>query len=180
MPRARKPLLARIASPAAVALVALAGTASCSSAGTTQAVLPVTGITVRAESVTRGRGCGRGAAQIFRYVAVVFGRNPTNTASFDQLVGGNVYDCFTDAQFVQLPVSGGTNDYQVQIYAYSAAAYEAAGDARIRAAAAGNPADLPSTGPTLSTTCSAQQITDVQTVAACEPLAQGASGAASR
>jgi hypothetical protein len=177
--RARKPLLARIASFAAVALVALAGAASCSSAGTTEIVAPITGIMVRAETVTRGRGCGLGATQVFRYVAVVFGRNPTNTAAFDQFVAGNVYDCFTDAQFVQLPVSGGTTDYQVRVYAYNATAYEAAGDARIRAAAT-NPSNLPATNPTFSTTCSAQQILDVQTLAVCQPLTAGSAGAASQ
>lgn len=156
--------------------VALGGASACSSGTTTTAVLPITGVTVRAEAVTRGRGCGPGATEIFKYVVVAFGRNPNNTASYDQFLAGNVYDCFLDAQFAQLPASGGTTDYQLRIYAYNQAAFLAAGDARVRAAA-GNPADLPATNPTLSTTCVAQQIQDVQTLAVCQPLAAGASGA---
>lgn len=155
-------------SPFALGLLLL----GCSSAGTSDALVPITGITVRAEALTAGRGCGRGPTQIFKYAVVVLGRNPQNLAAFDQVVTGGVYDCFTDAQFVNVPASGGSFDFDLQVFAYNAAAYQAAGDDQIRAAAL-SPANLPRTNPTLTTTCTAQELDQVQSLAACEPLVAG-------
>jgi hypothetical protein len=103
---------------------------------------------------------------------VVLGRNPQNLAAFDQVVTGGVYDCFTDAQFVNVPSSGGSFDFNLQVYAYNAAAYQAAGDAEIRAAAL-NPSTLAQANPTLTTTCTAQEFDQVQSLAACQPLVAG-------
>jgi hypothetical protein len=159
---------ARLLPFAALATLLLA----CSSTGTSDTLTPITGITVRAETLTANRGCGRGPTQIFKYAVAVFGRNETNLATFDKWLAGGVYDCFTDAQFVNVPASAGSFDFSLQVFAYNAAAYEAAGDANVRAAAL-NPSNLPRTNPTLSTTCTAQEVDQVQSLAACQPLTAG-------
>lgn len=171
-------------SPARLLLLALfaglvpvlsGGTVACSGTDAQDTYVPITGVLVRAETLTRGRGCGVGANQIFKYAAVVLGRNPSSSA-FDVFLAGNVYDCFADGQFVGLPASGGLFDYTLQIYAYNELAYRAAGDAAIRAAAT-NPAQLPTTNPTFTTTCQATQLKLAQALAVCQPLTVG-SGAA--
>lgn len=143
----------------------------CSGTSATDTLTPITGISVRAETLTRDRGCGRGATQIFKYAVVVLGRNAENLA-FDQQVSSGVYDCFTDAQFVNLPASGGSFDYNLQVFAYNAAAYQAAGgDAQVKDAALRSA--LPGTNPTFTTTCTAQEFEQVQSLAACLPLVPG-------
>ena len=144
----------------------------CSSTGSTDALTPITGISVRAETLTAGRGCGRGPTQLFKYAVVVLGRNPQNLASFDTVMTGGVYDCFSDAQFINVPASGGSFDFNIRVFAYNAAAYQAAGDAQVRAAAL-NPSSLPRTNPTLTTTCVAQEFDQVLSLAACQPLVAG-------
>jgi hypothetical protein len=149
---------------------------ACSGTGTSDTLSPITGVTIRAESLTVGRGCGRGTTQIFKYAVVLLGRNPSSAGTFDAFVAGNVYDCFSDAQFVSLPPSANSFEYEVQVYAYNEAAYQAAGgDAAVKAAAQ-NPTALPRTNPTLTTTCTAQQIQDVQSLAVCKPFAAGTGG----
>ena len=145
----------------------------CGSSAATTVLVPITGITVRAESLTADLGCGTANAQIFKYAVVVLGKNPNGLGAFDTYIASNVYDCFSDGQFVNLPASGGVTDYALQIYAYSAASYQAVGDAAVRAAVL-NPGALPATNPTYSTTCTATEIGDVQALAVCQPLALGA------
>jgi hypothetical protein len=145
----------------------------CGSTSASDTLTPITGITVRAETLTAGRGCGKGPTQVFKYAVVVFGRNPGDTAKLDTLVAGGVYDCFTDAQFVNVPASAGSFDYSLQVFAYNAAAYQAAGDGPIRAAAL-DPTKLPQTNPTLATTCTAQELDQVQSLAVCQALTDGA------
>lgn len=148
---------------------------ACGSSDTTAALVPITGITVRAETLTADLGCGRGGSQIFKYAVVVFGKNPNGLGTFDTYIASNVYDCFSDGQFVNLPPSGGVTDYMLQVFAYSAQSYQAAGgDAAVRAAVL-NPSTLPATNPTYSTTCTATEVGDVQALAACKPLSLGAS-----
>jgi hypothetical protein len=163
---------------------------ACGSSGGSDTLPPLTGVVVRAESLTTGRGCGRGTTQIFKYAAVVLGLNPddrsrelpdagdagdTNEPRRDQFLAGNVYDCFTDGLFVDLPPSAGSVRYEVRIYAYNEAAYLAAGEQQIRSAA-GNRFPFPGTNPTFSTTCDAQQTDLVQSLAFCQPLAVGLTG----
>lgn len=143
----------------------------CSGTSASDTLTPITGITVRAETLTADRGCGRGPTQIFKYAVVVLGRNP-KTLAFDQQVSSGVYDCFTDAQFVNLPSSGGSFDFTLQIFAYNATAYQAAGDAQVKDAAV-SAAKLPATNPTFTTTCTAQELDQVQSLAACQPLVPG-------
>jgi hypothetical protein len=161
----------------ALAISALALALGCGSSAATTVLVPITGITVRAESLTANLGCGTANAQIFKYAVVVLGKNPNGLGAFDTYIASNVYDCFSDGQFVNLPASGGVTDYALQIYAYSAPSYQAAGgDAAVRAAVL-NPGALPATNPTYSTTCTATEIGDVQALAVCKPLAVGAAGA---
>ena len=161
--------------PFVLSLAVLAGVAgACSGTGTSDTVAPITGVVVRAETLTVGRGCGRSATQIFKYAAVVLGKNPSSGA-FDTFLAGNVYDCFSDGQFVELPPSGGSFEYTIAIYAYNETAYRAATDAKVRTAAA-SPSALPATNPTYSTTCKALQIELVQSLAVCQALAVGAPG----
>lgn len=145
---------------------------SCSSSSGSDSLPPITGITVRAETLIAGRGCGRAPTQIFKYAAVVLGRNPGDPSKFDALVAGNVYDCFADGQFVDLPPSADSYEYDVQVYAYNEAAYRAAGDAEVHAATR-DPSRFPRTNPTLTTTCTALQIANVQTLAVCKPFPAG-------
>lgn len=166
MSRARTPLF--------VGVAVLAGLA-CSGTSASDTIVPITGVTIRAETLTNGRGCGRGATQIFKYAAVVLGKNPTSP-EFDVVLAGNVYDCFSDGQFVELPASGGTFDYAIRVFAYNEAAFLAAGDAQVRTAV-GNPTALPATNPTFTTTCSAVQLEFVQSLAVCQQLVVGVSGA---
>jgi hypothetical protein len=152
----------------------IVGVVACSGTSGSDTVVPITGVTVRAETLTDGRGCGREATQVFKYAAVVLGKNPSGGA-FDTLVAGNVFDCFSDGQFVELPASGGSFEYSIQIYAYNEAAFVAAGEAQVRDAVR-NPTNLPRTNPTFTTTCSAVQLELVQSLAVCQPLVVGVSG----
>lgn len=168
---------------ACAALALLASGASgaaglgCGSSAATTILVPITGVTVRAESITSGLGCGRGSTQLFKYAVVVFGPNPMALGSFDTPLASNVYDCFSDGLFVNLPATAGNTDYRLSVYAYNAQAYEAATDAKIRAALAGaNAATLAATSPTFTTTCSATEVPDVQSLAVCQPLVAGAGG----
>ena len=148
---------------------------ACSGTSATTGVPPVTGVVVRAETVTAGLGCGRGDGEVFKYAAVVLGRGPGG--AFDQPVAAGVYDCFANAAFVELPLVGGSNEYEVQVYAFNERAYLAS-QASIDASTAGDPAGaaasiatLRAASPTWTTTCSATQIEDVQALAVCAPVA---------
>jgi hypothetical protein len=151
-----------------LALLLLLG---CSGTSASDTLTPITGITVRAETLTAGRGCGTGGTQVFKYAVVVFGKNEQD-GKFDLRMASGVYDCFTDAQFVNVPASAGSFDFNLQVFAYSAQAYQAAGDANVKAAAL-NPGSLPQTNPSLTTTCTAQELDQVQSLAVCQPLTEG-------
>lgn len=192
------------------ALVAIVGVVTgptgCGSSGSTDTLPPITGIVVRAETLTAGHGCGTNASQVFKYLVVVYGANPADTnvptKRYDEFLAASTYDCFADGQFVELPVSGGSAQYKLQVYVYNSAAYAAAGGdsglksltatleglrARVpadggaggeadRAAIRAELAKLPGTNPTFSTTCDATQLPDVQSLAVCQPLSGGATG----
>ena len=191
--------------PVAVSTALAAGTAllgiACGSTSTETLFPPITGITVRAEALTAGRGCGTGSTQIFKYVVVV--SVPVANAP-PVYAAGNLYDCFTDGTFVDLPDIG-TASYDIKVYAYNRAAFTAGDDAGSAATASpipgiiqnmndnralvlsdGGPdklarieADLVrlrNTNPTYSTKCSAGQLQLVQSLAACRPLQLGTAG----
>src|SRR6185295_8411509 len=77
--------------------------------------------TVRAETLTADHGCGAASTQLFKYVVLVFGADPNA-----DLAGANVYDCFTDGTFVDLPPIGGKNAYRLEVFAYNKSAYDQA------------------------------------------------------
>lgn len=177
------------------------GPAACGSTSSADSLPPITGVTVRAESLTAGLGCGPKATQVLKYLVVAFGANPADTNAiekrYDEFLAASIYDCFADGQLVELPISGGSSRYELQVYAYNAAAYAAAGgDAALKAitarlaalraamqvdggadnrsAIAAELAALGETNPTYSTTCDATQFPNVQSLAVCEPLSLGA------
>jgi hypothetical protein len=150
--------------------------AACSGTSST-AVRPTTGILVRAETLTTGRGCGRGPTNLFRYAVVVFGYREgaeESPASYTTPVTANVFDCFTDGAFIDLPPVAGKSSFRLEVYAYNEPGYVAS---RERIDTAGtNAAVLRTTTPTWTTECSATQQQDVQTLALCAPLAPGLAG----
>jgi hypothetical protein len=189
-----------------VALVAAGGAMllglACGSTSTETLFPPITGVTVKAESLTSGRGCGTGATQIFKYVVVVSTPVPNTTDASPPpppvYAASNLYDCFTDGTFVDLPDIG-IAQYDIKVYAYSRAAFTAAGADTIAtivnrmnrnraliltdagganelSAIAADLVLLRNTNPTYSTTCSASQLELVQSLAACKPLQLGTNG----
>jgi len=173
VPRAFVPFALKIALVQSIALLAAgAAGAACGSAGGSDTLTPITGVVIRAESLTTGRGCGRGAEQVFKYAAVLLGQTSVDT--YDRFIAGNVYDCFADGLFVDVPASGGVFKYKVQIYAYNEAAFGAG--ASTIAAKAQTVTELKTTSPTFTTTCDAEQLDLVQTLAVCKPLSLGTAG----
>jgi hypothetical protein len=182
------------------ACVAAASIAACSSTGSSAGVPPITGIVVRAETITNARGCGAANNQVFRYAAVVYGydgqaKNESEVP--DHLTvprTANVFDCFTDGTFVQLSPVNGRLDFRVDVFVYNEPAYQAQKGTVDRATApepapwdpdAGPPPPPPalavkqsleSSLPTWTTTCFATQLQDVTVLAVCDPLAAGQSG----
>jgi hypothetical protein len=177
-PRAR-------AAAAVGALGVLAGAAAACSGSTTSSVPPTTGILIRAETLTGGKGCGPGPSQIYRYAVIVFGYgagDPAEPASYDAPVTSNVFDCYTDGPFISLPSKDGNTTFRLEVFAYDRAAYEAARSVVDAAGDAdtgrlpGYSAELKETKPTWTTECSATQLENVEALASCRPLAAGASG----
>jgi len=104
----------RLRRPVTAAFLALVGLAvafvvACSGSGSTAGIPPITGIVVRAETLTAGRGCGTGPTQLFKYAAVVYGStggDPNDEGTYRAPVTAGVYDCFADGTFVELPLTG--------------------------------------------------------------------------
>lgn len=166
----------------ALLLVPLLAALACS--GTTSTtVQPTTGVLIRAETLTTGRGCGRSATNLFKYVVVVYGYesgDPLLGSSYTRTITSNLFDCYTDGTFIELATSSeGNSRYRLEVYAYNEPAYVAASGAigSAMAGAATNAAQLRSqTAPTWTTRCTAIQQRDVQALAQCDPLAPGLDG----
>jgi hypothetical protein len=154
----------------ALALAMATAAFACSGAGSGSGIPPVTGIIVRAETLTEGRGCGRAPKQLFKYAVVVFGRGTREP------VVGNVYDCFADGTFVELKPVGGSFDYDLEVYAYNEASFTPVAQTVITAGTTSDPATLAKTSPTWTTKCTATQQPDVQSLALCDPLVPGLAG----
>lgn len=171
---------------------------ACGSTSTETLFPPITGVTVKAETLTTGLGCGTGATQIFKYAVVVSTPVPNAPDAPKVYAASNLYDCFADGTFVDLPDIG-IAKYDIKVYAYSRAAFTAAGDNAIAtivnrmsrnrafvqadagganelAAIAADLVLLRSTNPTYSTTCVATQLQLVQSLAVCDPLSLGTTG----
>jgi hypothetical protein len=131
----RRFLLALLLAPLFAAIFALA----CGGTSTSNTIPPITGIVVRAETLTTGRGCGQGPGQVFKYAAAVYGlKDPTGDAGrgpyldpdqFSLPVTAAIFDCFTDGTFVQLPPqpnANGSFTYRVEVFVFDSAALAAA------------------------------------------------------
>lgn len=135
---------------------------ACSSTSTT-GLPPVTGIIVRADTLIAGKGCGRGPTQVLKY-AVLVNAAPDRS----QPVTANLFDCFTDGIFISVP--GGDRVFYLDVFAYNEPAFAAKGADIQRLV------ELDKTSPTWTTTCTATQQQNVQTLANCEPLTPGLGG----
>lgn len=159
---------------AAILLACLAIVVACSGSGSSTGIPPITGIVIRAETLTAGRGCGRAPTQLFKYTAIVYGYTggPVDVkGSYRTPVTAGVYDCFADGTFVELPATGGSSTFRLEVFAYTEAAYLAA-QATIEGAGTNGDA-LRTTNPTWTTVCTATQLRDVQALAVCDPLVSG-------
>lgn len=162
---------------AAVALLVAVGLAACSGSSSTE-VPPTTGILIRAETLTTGRGCGKDPTQLFKYAVVVFGyggSGPENDrTSYTEAVTSNVFDCYTDGAFISLPAQSGSSTFRLEVYAYNEPAYTAS---RAQIDGAGtNTSALGETTPTWTTECTATQQANVQALASCDALKPGLGG----
>ena len=145
--------------------------AACTDDTTTTTYTPVTGVIVRAQSLTAGIGCGTASDQIFKYVAVA-----VNTDDFASIAG--VYDCYADAVLVNLTASSDASiAFTVHVYAFNQAAYEKSATAIAAAVAAPNTSSATFAGPafaslsaTYTTTCTATEEGNIQAVAVCGNL----------
>ncbi|MEO8801254.1 MAG: hypothetical protein ABI551_25405 [Polyangiaceae bacterium] len=152
---------------AGVALGIALGAFACSSTPTTLGTVLATGITVRAASLTTDLGCGTGNGQVYKYAAVLA----------DPAAAG-LYDCFADAAFVKLPLTGdGGGIYDVTVFMYDKATYDANAGAIQSAIAGADPATALSAIPaSFTTSCTATQTLNIQTVAQCAPRSAGGPG----
>jgi hypothetical protein len=159
------------------AAAALTGAAcvltGCPSSATTTGYTPITGIVIRSSALVAGYGCGTGPSQVYRYGAIVY--FATEAGAQATLVA-NVFDCFTDGVFENLPVAdGGGQDFIVSIRAYNFASFPP----ELQCAPTGGqcPAQDPTTlladaaRATWATTCAATQQQGIPVLAVCQPLA---------
>lgn len=154
----------------------LVGAFACSGS-TSTGYRPTTGILIRAETLTTGRGCGREPTNLYKYAVVVFGYtsgDELDPVSYQRPVTANVFDCFTDGAFIELTPVQDNPRFRLEVYAYNEQAYTPARD--LIESAGTNTTQLRATSPTWTTECTAIQQRDVQTLALCSPLAPGLSG----
>jgi hypothetical protein len=156
--------------------LALLGVLACSGTSSS-AAQATTGIVVRSEALTTGRGCGRSPTNVFKYAVVVFGygTGPESArTSYTTPVISNVFDCFTDGAFIDLEPVLGSSTFRLEVYAYNEPAFTAS---RAAITAAGSDTNaLRATTPTWTTECTATQQRDVQALALCDPLSPGLAG----
>ncbi|MBX3199337.1 MAG: hypothetical protein KF894_14485 [Labilithrix sp.] len=191
--RDRGPRRARLAALAFALTIALVLSAVACGSSSSTSLPPTTGILIRAETLTAGRGCGTAETQLFKYVVVVFqysGGDPNLRASYDAVVTSNAFDCYTDGAFISLPTIDGNATFRLEVFAYNRPAYEVA-PASIDAAPVLGRARTPEdrarlatfagelrerTTPTWTTECTATQQANVQALASCDPLSPGLAG----
>ena len=142
----------------------------CPTTATTTTYTPITGILIQASTVTAGRGCGTGDDQVYRY-AVTLAYSSSPNAPFLS----NVFECFADGLFSNLPASdSGSDSFIVTIYAFNQASFPPV----INPCEPQNscPAEAPSqvieeaSEANWTTICSAEQIAGVSSLAVCPAL----------
>jgi hypothetical protein len=162
------------------------GTTGTATTNTTSTYTPVTGIEVDAHDLFLRQGCGTSPGQVYKYSVVVFQKtNATPCQSgAPKVVGAGTYDCFADAVFVNLgsgTALGLSNDFDVLVDAFDEPTYAAqAGfvgstvqDLAINTCPAGAVDDRVTAlaqAANWTTTCTAHQQPNVQSLAACGPL----------
>ena len=138
--------------------------AACSSGAQESGITPVTGIVVRSETVTAGRGCGARDSEVFRYAAAIVDAD-------GNAQGIGAFDCFADASFQNLRASqNGLFDYAIEVHAFNRTSYEEVRPQLENAALGGNLAEFRDIRPNWLTHCTARQRSEVETVANCVPL----------
>lgn len=170
------------------AFLATGSIAACSSSSSST-VAPTTGILIRAETLTSGRGCGRSPTQLFKYAVVVYGLRSDlvgsdatgleqERSSYDRPITSNVFDCFADGTFISLDATGNNTTYRLEVFAFNESAYtlNSANIDRSNRLAADHAAALRSSAPTWTTVCMGTQQENVQALASCDPLAAGLGG----
>lgn len=178
--------------PLAGAVAALVAGAGACDSSTSTAIVPTTGIVLRAETLTAGRGCGTGPTQLSKYAVVVFGIDAAavgtaaegELASYRVPVTSAVFDCYADGVFVSLPSTRGNSTFRLEVYAYNSSDFAAAEALVDRIATTpdatvlrqdGAPAEQ-QTPPTWTTVCTATQQQEIRALASCSDLAPGLAG----
>lgn len=166
----------------------LLGAAACTDT-VSGGILPTTGILIRAETLTTGKGCGVGPTQVFKYVIVVYrytDGDPKNRNSYRTFQASNLFDCYVDGEFVSLPSNVGNNIFRLEVFAFNQASYlasQTAIDSAIRSTNDSDPTNdqassdpFKSSVPTWTTECTATQSNEVETLAQCDVLSPGLGG----
>ncbi|MCL2779569.1 MAG: hypothetical protein FWD73_16375 [Polyangiaceae bacterium] len=174
-----------------LAVTVTAGAIACGTTSSTATIF-ITGIVIRAETLTAGRGCGTAAGQVFQIAAVVYQDNvdPSTSQTTRTFVAANTYDCFTDVTFVNLPLGYNANaNFNLNLYLFDASAANALNvpingtNVPLAQLSTSDPATasaadqaLLAGNPTWTTTCTATQSDEVQVLASCNPIAPGTTG----
>ena len=155
-----------------------AGVAGCPSSSTATGYTPITGIEILSSSLVAGYGCGEGPDQVYRYAAIVSYAADAGGAGALQVA--NVFDCFVDGVFENLPASdSGSQSFAIAVQAYNRASFPAS----LNCGAAGGPCNAQDPGKiqaaaalaTWTTTCTATQQQGIPVLAVCGPLVPQAS-----
>src|SRR5258708_11727380 len=148
----------------------------CPSVTTTTGYTPITGIVIRSSALVAGYGCGTGLDQVYRYVAVV--SYATADGGEGTPLVANVFECFTDGVFANLPASdSGSQAFVVTILAYNFASFPS----YLACPPSGGPCAAQDAGallgsapePTWRTECTATQQQGIPVLAVCNPFEPG-------
>lgn len=141
----------------------------CAGTTTTTAYTPVTGITIRADSLVTDYGCGKSAGQVYNYAAIVYD-------DAQAVRGAGLFPCYADGLFANLTGST-TSNFTLKVYAFDKSTYDGRRttiDAAINAKdTSGNLSPGKSTLDqlrTYGTDCVATQQSGIQVLAVCKPL----------
>lgn len=161
-------------------------TTGTATTNTTSTYTPVTGIEIDAHDLFLRQGCGTSPGQVYKYVVVVKSTPCPSDAAVapESIAGAGLYDCFADAVFANLgsgTALGLSNDFDVEIDAYDAPTFAAQAslvtstvqDLEANSCPAGSVDDRLTTlaqAANWTTTCTAHQQPNVQSLAACDPV----------
>jgi hypothetical protein len=163
------------------AALALGASLSCATSSSTT-LITTTGIVVDSRMLVAGHGCGTAPSNVFKYAVIVYGygsgdieAGPIDSAVFNAPVVANVFDCFADGVFVDLPPGdAGQSLFRLEIYAFNQASFVASEAAILGANT--NRAAYQAANPTWTTECTTSQSAEVETQAVCAPILPGNAG----